>query len=299
MNEKEKHIILKTLDKLPLSTDERKWMDEHASEDWDSLLTRVDLALENAELNQGDWEDVLGRAEKPIRKRFMFRMAALAASLALILSFNAFYRMYQSDKQGKLITAESTQKWIHSASGAEVELEQGSQIRILDEYQLSLAGNADFVVPNRTGQKPLVIYASGLQILVTGTAFRIEQSMAQTRVELYEGSLDLQFGGEKRDLHEGSILILNGDKKDWNWEVSPLSSEDKSVLRYESMILSSIIQAMSRHYQIELILDETVEDDIFTVNLPADDLDRSLELISDLCHLKVQKIKESTYVLKP
>lgn len=298
MSPSQKHIILRWLEGEALSAEEQSLLEEMNAEaaKYSEVLAKVDDELSRAELNGGNWDDVVKRAERPLRKRFMYRMAALAASLAFILAVNFSLRQYQNAGQKVVAPSETTLQWIHDNSGAMVELSPGAEIRTLNQHQLKLSGNALFEVP-RQKETPLIIYASGVQIKVLGTKFEVEQSTDSVHIGLYEGLLNIAFGQNTRVLKSGSYVTFY--LKENRFGQGPLPTEASGVLQFKDQKLASIVQQIGSHYGVLLQLAEVEKARKYTLNIPIDNLERSLELISELTSLQVIKKNDTTYELKP
>lgn len=297
MSPTKEHILLKWLEGETLSAEEQAVLEELSLEPsvYSSVLAKVDDELSHADLNAGNWDDVVKRSERPLRKRFMYRMAALAASLALILAVNFGLRQYRGTKK-VVATSESGLQWTHLNSGAKVQLWQGAEISTLNKHQLKLEGNALFEIPAQK-ETPLIIYASGVQIKVLGTTFEVKQAGDSVRIGLYEGLLDIEFGQHKKELKAGSFITLY--LKEDRLKQGALPSVISGVMQFKDQKLPTILQQISSHYGVSLELTGVQEIKNYTLNIPNDNLERSLVLISELTNLQVIQKNDTTYELKP
>lgn len=150
--------------------------------------------------------DEVRRAKRSWRRVAIVTMGAMAAGLALY-----FLPVLQLHLQADHLTGVAEQRDITLDDGSRVALDAGSAIAVQyvaarREIEL-LSGQAFFeVTPNR--ERPFVVTAAGVTVMVTGTAFSVGRSDSGITVAVQSGSVDVAGGMDARRVTK----LVRGDR---------------------------------------------------------------------------------------
>lgn len=299
MAAREEHIILKALQGEDISTEEQNLL-ELRKDEWlgyARMLQAFDTQSSEADILSpaSDWKDVVERSGRQDRKKFMRKMMAAAAVLIALMGINWFVSFQKHlRKEQLIITTDAPKQYIHPQNGTEIRLEPGSRLALIGPHQLSFHGEAQFNVPKQ--QNPLLIYSGEVRVKVIGTRFSIKAPArsGKYQLQLDEGTLEVSLRDAHWTMHAGERFILDKSKKEGKVE------QVKSVgefLELKSMTLAEISLQLEQHFHIQIEPDPEFGEERFTVQLPAGDVNKALEILAGVSGAKLSMTDSGNYRL--
>ena len=223
-------------------------------------------------------------ARRPRPRRLAWGGAAIAASLAAILSFQQLAphaQTYETGAQARLVTL---------ADGSAIRLAPRSRLEV-DRTEVSLEGGAWFDIRHDPARQ-LSVKAGGLEISDIGTRFDIQASAGQVRVAVSEGRVRVssEAMGHPVDLTQGQGLAF--DPKGGTATVSRVPGTNIGAWRngrlsYNAAPLSLVVADLSRYAGIKVAVAGDLGDRRFTGTLVIGDGKTALRDLSQLMDLEL------------
>lgn len=276
-------------------------LDAEEADRWD--LTDV-IALDEKEVSLSAtktaaiYQNITGAhlVKKPTIFRLNMRVAAIAALLLTVL-FAALYTWKSVDQKvtslQELSSISNNTKFVKSillSDGSKVLLKQGARLAVLSDFEqdtvrrVKLEGEAFFEVAKNPNKAFCVLESGAFDVRVLGTAFNLINLPTQNNLVLKHGKVQVAHG-------EQTLLVAPGegvqyDAKKQGFEKSPVDTAASSLwtysfLSFEKEPLLQIFEDLNSLYpEAHLILHESNKGQIFTGYLPANDLEKSIEILN-------------------
>lgn len=217
---------------------------------------------------------------------WIFKIAALfIIILGLYFSFNFLSNTNFTAENGSetaLILPDESEVILNSGSNLSYKKWNWENNRLIE-----LEGEAFFKVAK--GKKFEVNTTSG-KVTVLGTQFNVKQRNNRFEVTCYEGKVKVT--------HRDKIVILTKRMKtifenDKNIDVPNTSINQPEWINDEIVFykenLNNIISEIERKYNVTIELNSNNNQQVFSGNIPSNDLDVALEILTKTYHLKIAK----------
>mgnify|MGYP006190948559 CR=1 FL=1 len=233
----------------------------------------------------------------PLYKKWAFKAVAIFV-LALGITFAMKVFVSQTE------TADFGKKTAFSLpDNSEVVLNSGSEIQYKKwnwstERKLNLEGEAFFKVAK--GKKFEVATDLG-KVTVLGTQFNVKSRNKRIDVTCFEGRVKVNYNLEEVILTKGMTVAFEDGKK---IAISnPTSSQPtwlSNEISFSKEKLSTILEEISRQYDITVECKENPSNQDFSGTIPMDNLAVALEIITNTYHLKPvdSKINDKKIILE-
>lgn len=290
-----------------LNADERKVFENKLStnDDFKTLFTEYhEIWLLTNQLNyptsstEQAWDSFQQKVKAP-KKKLGFDWLKVAASITLLAAFTFVIWFVFSDKAVTYSEA-NVEFFLNDNSG--ITLDKNSQLKVGTEFgeelrEVSLDGQAFFDIEK--SNKPFVVTTNNGTVTVLGTEFSIHTSAnGFDLVELYEGSVRYESAGETYVLKPGQQLTLTNSKLD----VSSISNKSftwqgSQEIKCKNSPLAYILSQIELNYGVQYNVRSRFLEDRYTVNLPKDNLETCLKVLSQISDKKFI-LKNNVIVLK-
>ncbi|NMH29415.1 FecR family protein [Flavobacterium silvaticum] len=230
--------------------------------------------------------------ETPVRQLRPMRWIYAAAAI-LVISLGVF-ALYPTEKSVDAIAANGHQKQISLPDASVVTMNSGSEIKYdvasWDKHRkLTLDGEAFFKVAK--GKRFDVVTSIGT-ISVIGTQFNVRERDNRLEVECFEGKVKVASGNNSILLTKGMIVVYENGKQVDAYPTSAGSpSWMRGELRFNSSKLRDIVSELERIYSIEITDNSRQSDVPFTGSLPADDLEKALQILCKTYNLNARTVQ--------
>ena len=158
---------------------------------------------------------------------------------------------------------------------------------------VSLTGEAYFKVSKGSS---FVVQTELGQVEVLGTKFNVKQYKDAFKVTCYEGRVKVSANNQIQFITAQEEVVLSNQnlvKSKRNLSKQPLWVNHK--LKFDSVLFNEISKKLKQFYEVDVTL-KTESNKKFTGVLPTTDLNKALEIISQVYHLKVNKIGDKSYI---
>lgn len=238
-------------------------------------------------------------AAPPARRVSMYRWVPAAAAVLVLAIAAIFFFRDTSGSQGIQIAATSATLTDTLTDGSVVVLNRNSGLQIAGNFnkkerRMRLSGEAYFTVtPDR--EKPFVIEVAQLEVKVVGTEFNVDSRSEPGRVTVTvsSGKVQLNAGAQ-------TVLLIAGEEAVYETVTGNIvrsAKPDQNALAYKNRMfiydatpLGEVVRELSDVYGVEISLkNKALERCLLQGRYPNLELDRVLELISDVFSLTVEK----------
>ncbi|MFA9187756.1 FecR family protein [Flavobacterium sp. FBOR7N2.3] len=183
---------------------------------------------------------------------------------------------------------------------SQVILNAGSQITYTkwnwnSNRNLDLKGEAFFKVAK--GQKFTVHTALG-NVSVLGTQFNVKSRNKRLDVSCFEGKVAVAYSDKIEKITKGqSVTILNNQKVTTTatYQKQPYWLTQK--LHFEQARLQDILQEVERQYNITITYNTNISNQLFTGEIPANNIKVALQMISSTYGVSINKKDDKNYQL--
>lgn len=237
---------------------------------------------------------------------------AVAASLSLLFILGlAFFFMLDEDamvklsmevekvktkEKGKVLLADGSHVWINSNSKLYYP-ENFDETRVV-----YLEGEAFFEI-QKDEKKPFIIHSGSGIIKVLGTSFNVLQSKKEGLiVNVTEGKVALISEKNQSD----SVVLLKGDEgmlleKEQRVQKSQTADPNfmawkTGILYFDNVLLSSVAETLSRHYDTNVITTQSAESCKLTSTFDNKSLEEVLEVIELTMNVNIKKEKDKVII---
>lgn len=183
---------------------------------------------------------------------------------------------------------------------SEVTLNAGSQITYKrwnwnSNRNLNLKGEAFFKVAK--GEKFTVHTTLG-KVSVLGTQFNVKSRDTRLDVSCFEGKVAVSYGNQTEKITKGQSISVEKDQKINLLKINqtqPYWLNNK--LFFEKVRLKDLLQEVERQFNVTIKYNQNISDQLFTGELPANNLSLALKMISTTYGIKIDKKANNNYEL--
>lgn len=233
-------------------------------------------------------------------KTWVYRVAAV-----LVLALGVVFLLNRSisEKQWYKHQAIQGNEEIRLLDGSQVTLKQGSSLTYTDQFgdeyrQVVLEGEAFFEV-KRDETRPFIIATGETSTTVLGTSFNIRQQEQAVTVTVVSGRVSLSELNSEQEVilvkgEAGTYLTTSQQLvKDKNKDPNLLSWKTGRLV-FDNQPLEVVLKDLSRHYDIEMLSDRTLEETL-TVEFNQQKLEEVLTIISTTLDLEITRESQRIY----
>jgi ferric-dicitrate binding protein FerR (iron transport regulator) len=249
------------------------------------IVRRMDAASELTgmaeEMRESILLDIHRRIATATRRTLWAKVAAVAASVAILLGTTAYLSYQQGFRQSNSQTIEMTnplgmQSTIVLSDGTKVYLNAGTTLKyparfVAKNREVEVSGEAFFEVsPDAT--HPFIVTAENMAVRVLGTTFNIKAYREEENIEvtLETGNVEVSFGNRKtvEYLIAGQQTVFNKHtqmfrKQHVNLDYYITWKEGKFY--FNSATFGSIARQLERRFNVQIhIASETLKQTVFT-----------------------------------
>lgn len=303
-NKKEATIIRKTWE---LSSGFSKTLNLDLDKDFAQLEQRI--SAERKEL-VGKKEEAIIRTMSTQRQRSWWKPLSVAA--AVLFLAGAFF-MFNNNKNTDAILALETSDEVRElvlADGSKVWLNENSKLSYPDkmdgaERRVTLIGEAFFDIAKNPNQ-PFVIETNETEVRVLGTSFQVSayEDDKYTEVLVKTGKVSFGKKGDAKpmELEPNERGVFDKKQKRFYERTSRDFNEiswQSQILDFDNVPLKKILEDIEKHFDIELILDNSsLAKCRFTNTFNNPTQDETLEVICGVFQLQPVAISETSFRLK-
>lgn len=230
--------------------------------------------------------------------RFRHRLFAAAAALVLLAAGSLFLLLKGRSGRAIEITAGRDVVTDTLPDGSVVTLNANARLRYEKNWenqvqrQLKLEGEAFFeVAPDRN--KPFVIIAGEVNILVTGTSFNVKRYKDATEIIVATGSVKITHNGKAIQLRQEEKITVKPDAR----QLVKQSSNDELYAYYRTRQfvcrntpLHQLVNVLNEAYQADIIIaNENIKNLPITTTFHQQSLDSITVVIGKTLGLQVLK----------
>lgn len=180
------------------------------------------------------------------------------------------------------------------ADNSAVTLSPGTEIsvRMGDERKVTLSGKAYFEV-QRDEQRPFVIDAGELRVVVLGTAFEVSayDTAGTIAVRVRSGRVRVDAAGDTAELTAGQRVVFNRKRHELERALAPPAEVwGLRVLQFEGAALAQVVEQLQRIYKVRIDLgNEAVARCRLTAEFDDEPIERILRVIADTFSLELTR----------
>ena len=308
----------------------KNWLAMHPEKAAETKLARQmleDLNFKVGHSSQEDYQEVWDRLQKsyhrykePVRKhalprpsrKFQYWAAAAVISLVVVSLSVLFFSMFSLyTGKNKFETTYSEVKTIQLSDGSYVTLGPNSKISYSlnwnseQERELWLKGEALFSVKHLNNHRKFIVYTNDIEVEVLGTDFNVNDRGEEVKVVLENGQVNLRIPDQDETteilMQPGEIVkyspstkktvqkSLNDTKKYTSWK--------DRILVFKGTPVSEIVQIFKDYHGLNVVVkDPEINDRAFTAEVPVEDADFLLTLLSESLDLKMTMINDTIVI---
>lgn len=287
-----------------------KWLDNNLSEselkafkelDASSTFMKLDEAAKQFKAPQFNVEEnlekLLRQKPAPVKQLSWKRyISSIAAALVLTLGI---YFVFFNNNETTFFAQNTQQTEFNLPDASEVVLNAGSHIVYIksnwnNNRSLNLEGEAYFKVEKGS---TFTVNTSHGTVTVLGTQFTVKSRENYFEVICFEGLVQVIHNNKSYKLPGGNSLSFVGNiiQKDYTKLTEPTWLHAKSS--FVSVPYSEVIQELQRQYNLEVELDASHGDTLFTGSFTHENLETALQAITIPLNLSYD-IKGNEVVLK-
>jgi transmembrane sensor len=235
-------------------------------------------------------------------------LQAAAAVAALLIAAYLFFRPSTPPAPQEIAADNSNILTDTLSDGSVVTLNRASGLQLAGSFnqkerRLRLHGEAFFEV-SKNAEKPFIVETSGLEVIVVGTAFNVDETErpGQVLVSVEEGKVRLR-------ARDSSLLLTAGEAGLYDIQSGQLSRLSRQnglnpgayknrIFQFEGTSLSEVVRQLNKAYGANIRLgNPELEKCTLTArynNLP---LDRVLQLIAESFSFKTTRVHPNEWVI--
>jgi len=223
---------------------------------------------------------------------------ALSVAAILLLSVGLFF-IYQN----KFITVSSDSKnqlTLKLPDESDVILQEKTSITYHEWFlnrEVLLDGTAFFKVSK--GSKFEVKTNNGT-VEVLGTEFEVSNHNNRFKVTCFEGKVKASIKTNEQILTQGDVVVFENEKiiQTTTRKNQPEWILNSNNLVFKNQSLANVLNAIEKHFNTSIQINNIQSEQMFTGELPKDNLSVSLTIIAKTYHLKVVKKDETHYEIQ-
>ncbi|AZB17480.1 FecR family protein [Chryseobacterium indologenes] len=257
-----------------------------------------------------DWLAIIARIrahEAKKRKRKITRfVSAIAASILLLIGTIITYRMYVLPD---IYFAKDNDLAITLTDNSHITLSKGAKLTVYktfpsDTRDVFLEGNAVFKV-SKSKEHPFIVHAGSYEAKVLGTVFKVVQTGATFKVDLYEGKVQVSNSTKSKESY-----IIRPKETFSNMgsnqvaTVAPTVHDDfkkkkiSATLAFTDFYLQDALKIIERTYGIKIIFPEDRASSKISILSKDATVDQLMENISIQLNLNIKKANVNTFELE-
>lgn len=232
----------------------------------------------------------------PLYKNWIFKVAAsviLLLSLTFVLKTNVTATEIAQNGQKNTFELPDNSKVILN-SGSEIVYNKWNWD---NNRQLNLDGEAYFKV---TKGKTFEVTTPLGKVTILGTQFNVKSRENRFDVTCFEGSVKVNYNQTEITITKGMHVAFENNKKidiPNTESIQPQWMDNEMTFVKEN--LNTIIKEINRQYNIEILLKNSSDNQLFTGTIPSNNLESALEIINVTYHLQYKKISDKKFILEP
>ena len=282
MKEDKTHINLGAWDQGVLHEDEVRELAKH----YDLNKLKKNLKqLEKYKYPKYDkekaWNELQNKLDKKKKKIKTVKLSWLyQAAAILLISFGIYWLM--SEKAIIIRTEYAETKEVILPDSSIILMNAGSEISYYksswnENRMIELSGEAHFSV--KKGSK-FTVNSKQASVEVLGTKFNIKERNEQYQVYCYEGKVRVYTQEQEQILTKGKAVELqNTDLKLFLFPDSTANWLNNKLV-YEDIKLALVLQELEIQYNFVFNMESNTRERVFTGNLPLDNLEKAMKIIS-------------------
>lgn len=305
-------LLARDFSKESLTDDQQATLNEWKQVHHDEYVQLRHLVEAQTDRGSGDfdrvkaWQKVEARLQTPhaVNVPFLYKMAALAASVMLVVAFSLFLFKREKPILMAFTNTESIQRMVTLPDSSQLTLYPGSKVtykafQSKGERELDLNGKVFFQI-KRNVNRPFVIHTYNIKVEVLGTSFLVD-SKARNDARVYVKSGTVRVTADARNvvLQKNQQAEVTEDKI-VTGEISnaPLLFDDvPQTLNLQNAQVSGVIKQLEGIYHVQIDLDKGIASNKITTQLELKELETILKELSYLCNCKYEKISVNHYRL--
>lgn len=253
-----------------------------------------------SEVTDQAWDSFQQNVKAPIR--FLgFDWLKLAASILLLAAFSVGI-WYISSSHSNQITATNNSLQKELIDNSIVVLNANSSLVLSDDFdkqtrEVWLLGEAYFEVSK--SEKPFIVHTDNGDIQVLGTRFNVlsDNQKHFLSAELYEGAIRYTQNKKEVVLKPGQTITKLGNAVTVTESTNLEKVWSENSLNYSNSSLAYILSEIKLRYNVDYAIKNKHLKEHYTVNLPTDDLQSCLAILSTLSGKKFV-LKNNVIVLE-
>lgn len=255
-------------------------------------------------------ETKIGRTKEKKEQSFIslykYKITVAAASVLLIISVSTSFfigtKHAQPPVSAQTYTALNGKSQIVLPDGSLVWINKGSTLTyetsFLNNRNVRLTGEALFKV-TKNNKYPFTVNVDDIRVKVTGTSFNIQayEKEPQMKVALLEGKVSVMAGNQEKEMSPGEIASFNKENKELSINKDDVVFESfwaDSSYTFTAQNLKYICKYLERWYNIDISLDPSIADNVYTFTITDEPLETILQIMSRVTPIKYsfeEKIK--------
>lgn len=273
------------------------------------------VAYRQAE-RQWDWiqrferKDFPARVEalryRPYRASRRFAAFATAASVLLVAGWALFSAQGWYGLPYSYATGKNQRLTVALPDGSNLELNANSEVRVrYNRFQrrVELVRGEAFFNVSHDAARPFSVHADNAVVRDIGTAFDVYKQARQTSVTVLEGVVELEGGGERKQLSAGQQLAYSDDGRFLDLPPTDPASATawrQGLLVFRGRRLVDVVSEICRYHDVDIRLpDPRLADLRVNGSFRTEQLDALLNAVATLLPLKIIRLSEREIVLEP
>ncbi|AIM38142.1 hypothetical protein KO02_16750 [Sphingobacterium sp. ML3W] len=262
------------------------------------IMTHKDTVTLGADRSAEIFMEITGEHLSPSIRPFWKRKAVMGAAAALMITGLSFLFHLKNKEIAQVQTATAIAyvnetkfvKQIKLNDGSTVSLRQGAKLWVLSDFatdtvrRVQLLGEAFFEVSKQPEKAFVVVKSGGFDVRVLGTAFNLINTPHKNLLVLNHGKVLVNHGKQHAIVLPGQRAAFDKGKQTFHVvKTDTVQSNNwvNNLLSFEREPLQQIFKDLNNlHPEQRLRLNEKFEQEIFTGYLPANDLDKSLDILN-------------------
>jgi len=243
---------------------------------------------------------------RPLRGRRRLVAFATAASVLLVAGWALFSAQGWYGLPHSYATGKNQRQTVALADGSTLELNADSEVRVrYNRFQrrVELVRGEAFFDVRHDAARPFSVHADNAVIRDIGTAFDVYKQARQTSVTVLEGLVELEVGGERRQLAAGQQLAFGNDGRFLalpHSDPAGTTAWRQGLLVFRGRRLSEVIAEICRYHDVDIRLpDPNLAELKVSGSFRTEQLDELLNAVATLLPVKVKRLGAREIVLEP
>ncbi|MFV0231468.1 MAG: FecR family protein [Empedobacter falsenii] len=254
----------------------------------------------NKETDDRIWKKISEEIELKNKSNFNWlRIAAVILPLLVVLYYFINFSKQSGNIQQNELYYETTTfvKTFQLSDGSKIKLDPNSKLTINNDFgvknrTISIKGSGYFdIAKDKT--KPFNVITNGFKVQVLGTKFYLNQSESESKVDLLEGKVSINYNNQHIILLPNEIWINNSSHKNYHY-LKPIA---KSKYSFENKTYDEVIKQLEKRYNTEIKYPIQFKDNKINGEFEGN-LEDILTIVSYPFNLKIEKTKEHKIRLK-